>query len=75
MTGDDQHSGQALLVCPAGDKAISWASASSAGNLNLAAEDAMPNADDTGYQYFTFTESQNPEPYSTDIAVTCAAVS
>src|SRR5262249_24303187 len=51
VTGTHQQVGHALLACPTGDKAISWASDTSAGDGTLVAEDAMPNADDTGYEY------------------------
>jgi hypothetical protein len=77
VTGDYLHEGNVLLVCPTGDKAISWSSASSSGASNLIADDAMPNTDDTGYQYKAFDGSgaSHPNPWSTDIAVTCANVS
>jgi hypothetical protein len=75
VTGDAQHAGHALLVCPTGDKAISWSSATSSGGGDFIAINAMPNADDTGYQYLVGSNSTTPLPLSTDIAVTCANVS
>jgi hypothetical protein len=75
VTGNYQQPGHALLVCPSGDKAISWASASSSGGGTLIAINAMPNADDTGYQYLAGNNGGGPNAVSTDIAVTCANVS
>lgn len=69
------NAGQALLVCPTGDKAISASSATAAGNGILAAFDPMLNADDTGYQYVVGTQVSNPISATTEIEVTCASVS
>jgi hypothetical protein len=76
VTGTYNSGGHALLVCPTGDKAISGSSATSADNGTLVAIDAMPNADDTGYQYTAFDNyGAHPISASTDIAVTCANAS
>jgi hypothetical protein len=75
VTGNYQHPGNALLVCPTGDKAISGSSASAVGGT-LGAINAMPNADDTGYQYQLGDNfGSHPSSFSTDIAVTCANAS
>jgi hypothetical protein len=73
VTGSVQFAGSALLVCPTGDKAISGSSASATGGGAFFAINAMPNTDDTGYQYQV--GSNNSASHSTDIAVTCAKVS
>lgn len=75
MTGAVHIVGHALLVCPTGDKAFSGSSTSAAGNGVLVAFEAMPNADGTGYQYVVFSDTLTTDPFSTDIAVTCAKVS
>ena len=79
VTGGIPNVSHALLVCPTGDNAISWSSASSAGfsaSSTLRHTDAMPNADDTGYQYVVFDNGNGqPSSKSTDIAVTCANAS
>lgn len=74
-TGDGQHDGHALLVCPTGDKAISASSTTAAGNGTLFAFDPMLNTDDTGYQYVVGAQVTNPISATTDIEVTCANVS
>jgi hypothetical protein len=74
VTGDFQHPGHVLLVCPTGDKAFSGSSDSPTGGA-LQAIEAMPNADGTGFQYLVDSLPPNPGPFSTDIAVTCAKAS